>query len=211
MGLLGNIIAKSVITAARNSTIKAAGIATATVIDAAVNTRAAKEDIALKNGTVLIKPTRPKENYIGENAVEIARELLGRGFENVTLKPVEKLAPKAAKKYGRITDISINGNYDFRSNKKIPASSYIVIEYLEFKAGSGPEVYANVEWIGPGVKHSVSDLDPIQTVNYLPARSYMPAQPYMLAQPAAKRFCAYCGQQLQYAEAKYCSACGAKL
>ena len=57
MGLLSSIIAKGVVTAARNSTIKAAGDAAATLIATKASADAAKDDIVVKNGVTLIKPT----------------------------------------------------------------------------------------------------------------------------------------------------------
>ena len=54
MGLLGSIIAKGVATAAKNSTIKAVGDATANVIATKASTSAEKDDIVVKNGVMLI-------------------------------------------------------------------------------------------------------------------------------------------------------------
>ncbi len=133
MGLLGGIIAKGVMTAATNSTIKAVGNAAATVIATTANNRSEKDDIVAKNGVILIKPTRASGDYCGENALEIARELLGAGFESVKLKPINRLSERAKKRYGEIESISINGKDDFMGMKKVPASSYIVIEYLDFR------------------------------------------------------------------------------
>ncbi len=73
MGLLGSIIAKGVVTAAKNSTIRAVGDAAATVMAATATYSSAKSDISVKNGVVLIKPTRSSEDFCGENALEIAR------------------------------------------------------------------------------------------------------------------------------------------
>lgn len=56
MGLLGSIIAKGVVTAAKNSTIKAVGNATANVIATKASTSVEKDDIVVKNGVMLIKP-----------------------------------------------------------------------------------------------------------------------------------------------------------
>lgn len=133
MGLLGSIIAKGVTTAAKNSTIRAVGSAAATVIASKASSPSEKSDVVVKNGVVLIKPTRSSEDYCGESALEVAKELLGVGFESVTLKPVNTLSERAKKRYGEIDSISINGKDEFLGVKKVPASSYIVIEYLDFK------------------------------------------------------------------------------
>lgn len=167
MGLIGNLIAHGVVTAARNSTINTIGNAAATVItsasSAASKKKAEKDDIMIKNGITLIKPTRSSEEYIGANALDIAQELLGAGFDSVKLSPIYKLGETAKKKYGKITSISINGKTDFLGVKRIPVSSHIVIEYLEFKKGVSQNAYANVERITSGVMNNVN-----KTENTLP-------------------------------------------
>lgn len=198
MGLLSGIIAKSVITAARNSTIKAAGEAAATAISAKANTASEKDDIVVKNGVVLIKPTRSSEDYCGENALEIARELLGVGFESVTLKPVKVLSERAKKRYGEIESISINGKDEFLGIKKVPSTSYIVIEYSDFKKNVDVGVYASVAKITPGVmNHNEPQVD-THAHNVLP-----PSE--------EKRFCSYCGSALTVVGAKFCANCGKKI
>ena len=195
MGLLGSIIAKGVVTAAKNSTIKAVGVAAATVIGAKAAASAQKEDVIVKNGTKLIKPSRSHEEYYGENVVEIARELLGLGFENITLKPSFELREKARKDYGKISSISINGNSEFLGVKKVPSTTYIVIEYREFKTNVGQAAYYNLTKIVPGTVHNLNELESM----------YNPQN--MLPQPNAKNFCLHCGTPLP-TEAKFCSNCG---
>ena len=191
MGLLGSIIAKGVVTAAKNSTIRAVGEAAATVIGA----KATKDDVVIKNGTKLIKPPRSHENYYGENAVETARELLGVGFENITLRPKFELRERARKDYGKISMISINGNSEFLGVKKVPSTAYIVIEYREFKTNVGPSAYYNLTKIVPGTVHNLNELESMyNVVNVIPDTN-------------AKHFCLHCGNPLPDG-AKFCSNCG---
>lgn len=198
MGLLGNIIAKGVMTAAKNSTIRAVGDAAATVIVAKASNPSEKSDVVVKSGVVLIKPTRSSDDYCGENALEIARELLGVGFENVTLKPVNTLSERAKKRYGEIESVSINGKDDFLGIKKVPASSYIVIEYLDFKKKVDTAVYASVARITPGVMgRSELQMNQVnaQESNTMPVGEL-------------KKYCPYCGTLISIDEAKFCSNCG---
>lgn len=195
MGLLGSIIAKGVVTAARNSTIRAVGDAATTVIATKASSSAEKDDIVVKNGVMLIKPTRSSNDYCGENALEIAKELLGAGFENVTLKPVKVLSERAKKRYGEIESISINGKDEFLGIKKIPASSYIVIEYSDFKKNVDARVYTSVAKITPGIMKRIDLQTGIQKNDIAPENE-------------AKKFCPYCGAALSVANAKFCSNCG---
>lgn len=199
MGLLGSIIAKGVVTAARNSTIKAVGNATATVIEAKAKNQTEKEDVVVKNGTMFIKPTRSSEDYCDKNALDIAQELLGIGFESVTLKPVNKLGEWSKKRYGKINSISINGKNDFLGIKKVPASSYIVIEYLDFKMNVSQEVYTNLKRITPGVICSVSEI------------VAMSQQENITASDNFEKYCSYCGKAIPNEEAKFCSHCGKEI
>lgn len=197
MGLLGHIITKGVTTAARNSTIRAVGNAATQVIVTKANNPTEKEDMVVKNGVVLIKPTRSSNDYCGENALEIARELLGVGFNSVTLKPVNTLSERAKKRYGEIRTISINGKDDFLGIKKVPASSYIVIEYSDFKQNVDASVYSNVERITPGVMNRIEP----QAQSNIPER-------VVTQTSALKRFCPYCGSLLTVEGARFCSNCG---
>lgn len=198
MGLLSGIIAKGVITAALNSTIRVAGEAAATVIAANASTASEKGDIIVKNGVVLIKPTRSSDDYCGENALEIARELLGVGFESVTLKPIRELNERAKKKYGEIESISINGKDEFLGVKKFPSTSYIVIEYSDFKTNVDIGVYSSVAKITPGVMNR----------NELKVNN---REHSVLPLSEEKRFCPYCGSVLAIAGARFCACCGEKL
>lgn len=208
MGLLGNIIAKGVVTAAKNSTIRAVGDAAATVIATGANSKSAKEDITVKNGVVLIKPTRSSENFCGENALEIARELLGAGFESVMLKPRNTLSERAKKRYGKIEVVSINGKEEFLGVKKVPASSYIVIEYLDFKKNVDPSVYVGLEVINPGVMNSIVtqkiQQEPVQQV-----RAEIPQATQTSG--GEKKFCPYCGNKIAFSDAKFCMGCGKEI
>lgn len=195
MGLLGSIIAQGVVTAAKNSTIRAVGDAAATVIATKANNPTEKEDIVVKNGVMLIKPTRSSEDYCGENALEIAKELLGVGFESVTLKPVNSLSERAKKRYGRIESISINGKAEFLGIKKVPASSYIVIKYSDFKNKVDARVYESVTKITPGVMMRNEPQMEIKERNLKPTGE-------------AKRFCSYCGTALSISGARFCTNCG---
>jgi len=144
MGILGNLIVKGVSTALTNSTIKTVGNATVGVIAATAQKQEGKEDAVVKNGVLYIKPTRSSEDYLNKDVLDIVQELLGAGFESITLKSIKKLGDWSIKKYGRIHSISINGKNEFLGIKKVPASSHIVIEYLDFKDGINQDVYANV-------------------------------------------------------------------
>ena len=194
MGFLGDLIVKGITTAARNSTIKVIGDATVDVIAAAAQKEANKDDSVVKNGKLYIKPTRSSENYINENALEIARELLGVGFENITLKPVKKLGQLSAKKYGKIHSISINGKDEFLGIKKVPASSYILIEFLDFKDNVDREVYKNVSRIKSGKIQKDLDAAAIVENNC-----------------SSRKFCSYCGEVIIKEDAKFCSACGKEI
>ena len=144
---------------------------------------------------MLIKPTRSSEDYCGENALEIAKELLGAGFENVTLKPVKVLSERAKKRYGEIKSISINGKAEFLGIKKVPASSYIVIEYSDFKKNVDAGVYTSVAKIVPGIMNRTDLQVNIQKSKVSP-------------EDEVKNFCPYCGAALSVADAKFCSSCG---
>lgn len=198
MGLLSGIIAKGVITAARNSTIRAAGAAAATVIATKASTASEKDDVIVKKGVVLIKPTRSSDDYCGENALDIARELLGVGFESVTLSPVRVLSERAKKRYGEIESISINGKDEFLGIKRIPSTSYIVIEYLDFKKNVDIGMYSSVAKITPGVMNRNELQVNINEHSVLPPSG-------------EKRFCKYCGSALAVADSRFCACCGERL
>lgn len=197
MGLLSGIIAKGVITAARNSTIRIVGEVVTNVISAKAKSPTEKEDVVVKNGITFIKPTRSDEDYYGENTLDIVKELFGAGFESITLKPIYKLSERAKAKYGRLESISINGKEEFLAVKKVPSTAYIVIEYADFKSNVDASVYNNIRKITPGTisrnkfQHSNQKNEPVTTSEI-------------------KKFCSYCGNRLE-AEAKFCSCCGEKV
>lgn len=197
MGLLGNLIVKGVSTVARNSTIKTVSNAAVDVISATSQKHAEKEDTVIKNGKVFIKPTRSSEDYLGKNTMDVVQELLGAGFEKVTLKPVKKLGKHSVKKYGQIHTISINGKNEFLGIKKVPASSYIIIEYLDFKNNVNQEVYENVKRIKSGTVTSADEQE-AQTLENSNANIF-------------KNYCFYCGEKIINKNAKYCAACGKNL
>ena len=184
-------------TAAKNSTIRAVGDAAATVIATKANNSTEKENVVVKNGVVLIKPTRSSDDYCGENALDIARELLGAGFESVTLRPVNSLSERAKKRYGEIESISINGKDEFLGRKKVPSSSYIVIEYSDFKKKVDESVYTYVERITPGI---INRNEP-QIQSSILVKN-------VTSTGATKRFCPYCGSALTIEGAKFCANCG---
>ena len=195
MGLIGNLIAKGVATAATKSVIKTVGNTTVDVIAATAQKQAQKDDAVERNGKLYIKPTRSSEDYLGENAYDVVQELLGVGFESVTLKSVKKLGERATKKYGNIKSISINGNSEFLGIKRVPASSHIVIEYLDFKEDVSSTVYTNVTRLKTGKISSSEEIE------YSSHKS-------KVTQSAAKSFCPYCGQKIRNENARFCSACG---
>ena len=197
MGLLGHIITKGVTTAARNSTIKAVGNAATQVMVAKANNSLENENMVVKNGVVLIKPTRSSSGYSGRNALEIARELLGVGFYSVTLMPENILSERVKRRYGEIRTISINGKKDFQGIKKVPATSYIVIEYSDFKQNVDPSIYSYVERIIPGVMNRMGS----QAQSNIPEMVVAPTS-------APKRFCPYCGTSLMVEGARFCTSCG---
>lgn len=198
MSLLGNIIAKGVVTAARNSTIKAVGSAAANVIVAKSQSNEQKDDATVKGGKLYIKPTRSSEKYIGENAAEVAQELLGVGFNSVNLKATKKLGKHAVKKYGKICSISINGHTDFLGIKKIPASSYIIIEFYDFKENVGLEIYSKVRRVRTGIVHNIEDIECDNRVG-------------SIAEKSAVRFCSSCGSKIANEKARFCSECGERV
>lgn len=202
MGLLGNIIAKGVATAATNSIIKTVGKTvgdtTVGIIGATAQKQAQKEDAVIKNGTLYIKPTRSSEDYLGESAFDVVQELLGVGFESVTLKPIKKLSERAIKKYGNIKSISINGNNEFLGIKRVPASSHIIIDFLDFKEDVSRTVYTNVRRLKTGKIQDIEDLE-------------YTSQKSKSTQNILKSFCPYCGEKVLQEQAKFCSSCGKEI
>lgn len=194
MGILSNIIIKGISTAARNSTIRVAGEATANIIAAKSDEYSKKEDIVVKNGITLIRPTRSSDDYYGKDAMEIAYELLGAGFERVNLEANKKLGAGSKRKYGKIESISINGKTDFIGVKRIPASSYIVIKFLDFKKNVDSSVYENVCKMSSGVLYHKESKGNIQEND-------------KIEDDINKKFCPYCGQSLISVSAKFCSKC----
>ncbi len=118
MGVLGSFLIKGASTVARNATIKAVEVATVNIIDASSKNRENVEDLAVKNGTMLIAPTRTSEDYHYKDAIEIVRELLGIGFNNIELKSINELSKRQYKEYGKIRSIQINGKNRFAGVKK---------------------------------------------------------------------------------------------
>ena len=217
MGLLTSIIAKGVVTAARNSTIKAVGDATVGVIGATAKRNSEKEDFVVKNGTLFINPTRSSNDYLEQKVLDITQELLGAGFENITLKPLNKLGEWSRKKYGNINSISINGKDQFLGVKKVPSTAFIVIEYLDFKKDVSPEVYSNITRIVPGIVHKAADVEAMflnnntgAISNVIPNVSPSVATNDSNDEVASKNFCSHCGHPVSNKEAKFCSNCGIK-
>lgn len=198
MGLIGNLISKGVATAATKSIIKTVGSTTVEVISATAQKQTQKDDAIEKSGKLYIKPTRSSEDYIGENAYDIVQELLGVGFESVTLKSINKLSERAIKKYGNVKSISINGNCEFLGIKRVPTSSHIVIYFLDFKEDVSDTVYTNVTRLKTGKISSSEDIE------YLSHKS----KPF---QNMPKSFCQYCGEKILNENAKFCSACGKEI
>ena len=194
MGLLGYIIA----TVAAKSIIKTVGSTTIDVIDATAKKQAEKESAVVKNGKLYVKPTRPSENYLNDNAYDVVQELLGAGFESVTLKPVKKLSERAVKKYGNIKSITINGNSNFLGVRRIPATSHIIINFLDFKDGVSRTVYEKVKKLKTGRIQSIEELEGN------PSRGTS-------QKSSSKSFCPYCGEKIFNEEAKFCSACGKEI
>lgn len=194
MGLLGSIITKGVATAAKNSTIRAVGAATATVIETAAKNHVPKEVVVIKNGMAHIKPTRSSDDYCGKNALDIAHELLGAGFERISLKSVHRLGAHSKKRYGEVVSISINGKKDFLGIKKVPASSHIVIEYLDFKSNVSKEIYESVRRITSNTVCRGAE-----------TRGERQAAEHV------NKFCPCCGEHVEKENAKFCSNCGEKL
>lgn len=198
MGLLANIIAKGISTAATKSIIKTVGDTTVDVIAATAQKQAQKDDAVEKNGKLYIKPTRSSEDYLGKSTFDIVHELLGVGFESVTLKSVKKLNERAIKKYGNIKSISINGNSEFLGIKRVPASCHIVIDFLDFKEDVSDTVYMNVKRLNTGKVSCVEDLE------YSSRKDEK-------TQNNVKSFCPYCGEKVFNENARFCSACGKEI
>ncbi len=191
MGLLTSLIIKGVTTAAAKSTIKTVGKTAIEVIDAKSKSEAQKDNSVVKNGILHIKPPHPSEEYLDKNALDVSIELLGVGFESVELKAVKKLGERGINKYGNVRSISINGDKDFFGIRKVPASSHIVIEFLDFKDGLNPETYTKVKRLKTGKICSINDLeDKSNNISN------------------AKRYCIYCGEPITNGNAKFCFACG---
>ena len=195
MGLFGYIVAKGVETAAKKVTIETLENATVNILAATAQNQSSKDDSVLKNGKLYIKPTRSSEDYTYQNALEIAKELLGAGFESVELKAIKKLGERSIKRYGEIQSVSINGKTDFLGIKKVPASSYIVIEYLDFKNSINLNIYQQVMYIKPGIIQNHTIIES----NFADDNSNL------------KKFCCYCGKPIQNANAKFCSICGKEI
>ena len=198
MALLGYIVKKGVETATKKATILAVGSAAASVISAKSKCESAKEDSVVKNGVLYLKPTRSSEQYINENAEDVAKELLGAGFEHVVLRGVKKLGEWTAKKYGRIHSITINGKKEFLGIKRVPASTHIIIEYLDFKDGINPEIYQNIKRLKNGKVFSIEQLEEAPEIT-------------KIASSASKQFCPYCGQKIMSQDVKFCSSCGKEI
>ena len=196
MGLLGELLSKSVTTAARNATIRTVGDVTKEVIAVTAQNRVPKDDAVVKKGKLYIRPTRPSENYYNEDVLEITTELLGAGFESVTIKPVKKLNERAAKKYGKIQSIKINGFEEFPRILRVPASAQIIIEYLEFKDGVSMSAYATVKRIKPGTIYGAKDIECLEQKNNVPVLGKV------------KGFCVYCGEPIKKEGARFCASCG---
>lgn len=166
MGLLNSIIVKGAETAFKKSLIDAAGNAASKVILATSKSLESKEDSTVKNGLLYVRPSRSAEEYINKDAVSIANELIGCGFERVELKPCKTLTSFGVKRYGLIKKVTINGKSDFGTLKKIPSTAYIIVEYLDFKESVNPSVYDKIDGeIIPGMvgdfidKHEFDSLD----------------------------------------------------
>lgn len=153
---------------------------------------------------MLIKPTRSSEDYCGANVLEVVQELFGVGFNNITLKPICKLTEWSRKKYGKIVTITINGNSDFLGLKKIPATSFIIIEYMDFKPNVNPQIYEGIKCITPGKVYCDEKIESITTSTGEDISSSNISND-------EKLFCAYCGKQIKNKEAKYCSYCGKEI
>ena len=151
----------------------------------------------IKNGRLYLKPTRSKYDYIHENAIEIADELLDAGFENVTLSPIKKLNEGAIKKYGQIHKIMFNGRNEFDESKEIPASSTIVIEYLDFKTIT-PNTYSNVSYISPGPVKKVKSATEVSNNTSTTTNN-------------TNNLCIHCGFPIQNKNETFCGNCGGKI
>ena len=87
------------------------------------------------------------------------------------------------------------GNLHPAQIKKVPASSYIVIEYSDFKKNVDAGVYTSVAKIVPGIMNRTDLQVNIQKSKVSP-------------EDEVKNFCPYCGAALSVADAKFCSSCG---
>ncbi len=211
MGLL-DLIGKSISTAARNSTISTVGSAASGIISAAQasDKKGAKEkdSIIVKNGKTFVFPTRNSENYHDEHVLSIAKELHGAGFENIEIKPCKKLKEGAYKKYGKVRSISISGNDDFRENKKFLSSSYVLIEYLDFKDDVSPNVYFDVKRIDANAVNSAysEQLLPVEE----PAEDISSFTIKEISY-GSKRYCSFCGSKIENENANFCVSCGKRI
>ena len=83
----------------------------------------------------------------------------------------------------------------FSKRKKVPASSYIIIEYLDFKKTVNVGVYTSVARIMPGIMNRNQMQVGVQ-------------EPGITSIGEAKKFCPYCGSVLNITGAKFCAGCG---
>lgn len=166
MALLSYLIKEGVKSAAKSAAKSAQSKATEAVVATAaaavtssvIAANASKKQIqanAAGNGNVattgvMVNPSRYSEDYCNDSVADVVRELLGAGFLRVTVRPEKKLPEKKAKKYGKISSISINGKKYFSDEDVMPQTAYIVIQYLEFEDNVNQAIYERVEKIIPG-------------------------------------------------------------
>ncbi len=197
MGLLEKIIAVGV-------TATAGIVAT----KALKNKQSSSENPPL--GFRFVNPTRYHNDYIGEDSVNIAKELYSVGFENIELQPLKKLGILSTKKYGKISAISINGNSSFSKKDGFSPFSYIIISYLDFKDGVDRGVYDSVNYIDPenwNTQKNKQANAPENTDFTEPLEFEYKTTSHSTAY-TEKKFCPFCGTQIQNNQARFCALCG---
>ncbi len=147
----------------------------------------------------LIHPTRNDEDYYNEDAVGIAKELSGAGFENIELKPIKKLGLFSSKRYGKIHNISINGN------NKFSIQSHIVISYLDFKNNVDQCIYDEVQRIDSKNWRIAKNNEHIEISKPNEFEKYDSPQK---SDRISKKYCSFCGAQAKNENAKFCTSCG---
>lgn len=219
MSLLSFVIKEGVKSATKNAQIKATGAAVATAAGAVaggvIAARAQKKQMqanAVDNGEIQIdntncavnnkvfsvNPSREERYYYNDNVIDVAQELLGCGFLKIILRPKKKLNERKIKDYGLVSSISINGKKRFCEEDIMPASAFVVIEYLEFEDNINQSVYERVNRVIPGVWSFNNEGELVVSSETKPTQR-------------TRQVCPYCNAHITSEKSNFCSSCGGDL